>query len=342
MLKALLVGAGSMGRAWARVLSANPDVQLVGWADVVPDAAAKAIDELKLVGVGAGMEMSRMIAELKPDFMVNVTPPDVHHTLVIEALEAGLPVIGEKPMADSMEHARQIVAAAERTGKLHMISQNRRFDPRIRAFRALLTNIGVPEILNTDFYIGAHADGFRLTMPSPLLIDMAIHTFDAARFISSADAVSVYCETFNTSWSWWLNDASAVAMFEMTGGQRFDYRGSWSSDGRHTPWEAQWRAVGRHGSATWDGDQEIVADVITGDSHGTGGSFFQPMTQFKATPAQSWSFETGVAGALQEFLRALKTNTTPLCECHDNIKSLAMVFAAVESAAVGKRVKVEA
>ena len=48
----------------------------------------------------------------------------------------------------------------------------------------------------------------------------------------------------------------------------------------------------------------------------------------------------GIEGALRDFLRALKTGTTPMGECHDNIKSLAMVFGAIESAQTGQRVTV--
>jgi predicted dehydrogenase len=50
---------------------------------------------------------------------------------------------------------------------------------------------------------------------------------------------------------------------------------------------------------------------------------------------------TGIAGSLQEFLHALRTGTTPMSECHDNIKSLAMVFAAIESATTGQRVVID-
>ena len=49
-----------------------------------------------------------------------------------------------------------------------------------------------------------------------------------------------------------------------------------------------------------------------------------------------------IAGSLREFLDTLETGRSPQGECHDNIKSLAMVFAAVESAKTGKRVKVRA
>jgi predicted dehydrogenase len=48
----------------------------------------------------------------------------------------------------------------------------------------------------------------------------------------------------------------------------------------------------------------------------------------------------GIAGSLRDFLHALDTGSTPMGECHDNIKSLAMVFAAIDSAATGQRVPV--
>jgi len=48
----------------------------------------------------------------------------------------------------------------------------------------------------------------------------------------------------------------------------------------------------------------------------------------------------GIAGSLAEFLEALETGNTPMGECHDNIKSLAMVFGAIESAATARRVEI--
>ena len=335
-MKALLVGAGGMGRVWGKTLGDHPDVELAAWIDVRPDAAALAVEELKLTNVFTGTDMHKAIASVKPDFVVDVTPPETHREVTLAALAAGLPVLGEKPLSDTLEHARDMLAASEKAGLLYMVSQNRRFDPRIVAFKELISHIGRPEILNADFFIGAHFEGFRKEMPSPLLLDMSIHTFDAARFLSGADAVSVYCEEFNPSWSWWKHAACATALFEMTGGLRYTYRGSWCSDGRHTPWESEWRAVGPNGSATWDGDQDIAADVV--DAPGTG--FMIDTRPMKATPA-TMDFAAGVNGSLREFLRALKTGTMPMCECHDNFKSLAMVFAAIESAATGRRVPVQ-
>ncbi len=323
-----------MGRAWAATLRDSPDVRIVGWIDLRPDVAARAADDLALGDLLISDDLERALAELRPDFVVDVTVPEAHREVTLRALAAGVPVLGEKPMATNMSHAREMVAAAERAGVLYAVSQNRRYDPGLQALRRLIHDeLGGLGILNADFYIGAHFGGFRDQMDHPLLLDMAIHTFDAARYLSGADPVAVYCESFNPPWSWYRGDACATALFEMTGGLRFTYRGSWCSDGRHTSWDAAWRAVGARGSATWDGAGAPVAEVVVADE-----GFLRP-TELR-TSAPDESLARGLAGSLRDFLHALDTGTPPMTECHDNIKSLTMVFAAIESAASGRRVQV--
>ncbi len=333
-LRALLVGAGGMGKAWGRNLVNNKDVQLSGWVDIRKEAAAAAVEQMKLDDVFVDDDLSRALSEVKPDFLVDVTIPESHHSVTLTALKAGVPVIGEKPMAHSMDAARAMVAAADKAGKLYMVSQSRRYDSRITAYRKLVKEVaGTPEILNSDFYIGAHFGGFRDEMAHVLLLDMAIHTFDAARLISGQDPVSVYCEEFNPSWSWYKGASSAVAMFELTQRVRYTYRGSWSAEGANTSWEAEWRATGPHGTAMWDGNDAIWADKVVE----TGG-FHSKSERVEAVVEPE---PGGIEGSLRDFINAVSSGQTPMGECHDNIKSLAMVFAAIESAETGQRVKIQ-
>ncbi len=333
-MKAVLVGAGGMGRAWGRNLKDN-GVEIGGWVDIRADAAAEAAQAQGVKVAYAGDDLGKALADVQPDFVVDVTIPEAHHDVTVQALAAGYPVLGEKPMADSMGRARAMVAASEKSGKLYMVSQSRRYDARIQAYRRLIeTHIGPLGILNSDFYIGAHFGGFRDAMASPLVLDMAIHTFDAARYVSGADPVSVYCEEFNPAWSWYDGDACATALFTMTGGLRYTYRGSWCAEGRPTSWEADWRAVGPHGTAIWDGTNAPVADTVT-ETDG-----FHSQTRPETADVDA-DFASGINGSLRDFLHALQTGAAPMGECHDNIKSLAMVFAAIESSATGVRVLVE-
>ena len=133
--------------------------------------------------------------------------------------------------------------------------QNRRYDLQIRRLREFLASdaLGPVTTVNCDFYIGAHFGGFRDHMKHVLLLDMAIHTFDQARCLAQADPVAVYCHEWNPVSSWYDHDASAVVVFEMTGGLVYTYRGSWCSEGLNTTWESDWRIVGTKGSVSWDG-----------------------------------------------------------------------------------------
>jgi predicted dehydrogenase len=334
--RVLLVGAGQMGREWAANLRDCPDTEMTAWVDVLPGAAAHAAADLGLSGVYTGIDLDEAITTTSPDFVVDVTSPEAHRDVTLAALGRGLPVLGEKPMAAGMAQAREMVAAAERAGKLYMVSQNRRYDRNLHALRRLiLDHTGPVGILNADFYLGEHYSGFRLEMPSPLLVDMAIHTFDAARFLTGADALTVYCTEFNPPWSWYRGNASATAIFEMSNGAVFTYRGSRSSDGCHTSWDSQWRAVGPHGTAMWDGEGTPSAEVVAEPT--------APIARFRRIEGiPDLTMATGIARTLHEFLRALKTGETPPCECHDNIHSLAMVHAAIESAATGRRVTISA
>jgi predicted dehydrogenase len=332
--RAVIVGAGSMGRAWGRNLRDCEETSVVGWVDIRPGAADAAADELEFRGVLTGDDLGKALSDTRPDFVVDVTVPEAHHDVTLQALAAGVPVLGEKPMAHSMEAAREMVAASETAGRLYMVSQSRRYDARIEAYRRLIHSVCCPVgILNADFYIGAHFGGFRDEMESPLILDMAIHTFDQARFLSGRDAVSVYCEEFNPEWSWYRGDASATALFEMEGGLRYTYRGSWCAEGLHTSWEGQWRAVGPRGTATWDGDRCVAAGVVVEPAG------FHSRTE-ERTEAIEEGVPSGIAGSLRDFLNALRTGETPMGECHDNIRSLAMVFGAIESSRSGRRVRI--
>jgi predicted dehydrogenase len=339
-LRALLVGAGSMGRAWARTVTASPDVCLAGWVDLDRARVADGLEQLGLAGVAVedgvavGDDLTVALEQLSPDFVIDAAVPEAHHEVTARCLDHRVAVLGEKPMATSLAEARDLVARADATSTLFVVSQNRRYNTGLTAFRRLIgERLGGLGQLNAEFYRAPHFGGFRDEMDSPLLLDMAIHTFDAARFLAGADPVSVYCVEFNPSWSWFRGAASAVAEFEFVGGIRFSYEGSWCAQGHQTSWDSSWRAVGALGSATWNGQDTPVAEVRSPTPGGE-------LEVVHAPPAQLPG--TDISGSLADFVHALRNGgPAPMNECHDNLKSFAMVMAALESSRSGKRVAVD-
>lgn len=317
-----MVGAGGMGRAWAKNLLGNEGVELAGWVDIVPGQVERSAEEVG-AKVQAFTDFSAALKEVKPDFVVDVSVPEAHEAVTIESLRVGVPVIGEKPMSVSMESAKRMVLASKESKTLYMVSQSRRFNKNLYAFRDLVRQLEGVGILNADFFIGAHFGGFRDEMANVLVLDMAIHTFDAARAISGLNPVSVFADQFNPHWSWYRQDSSAICLFEMEAGARFTYRGSWCSEGMHTSWESEWRAVGKQGTAKWDGNSLVEGDLVIEPN-----GFHSKVKRVQVEPEEA---KYGIEASLDEFLDALRTGKTPQGECRDNILSLAMVFAAIES-----------
>lgn len=337
-LRALVVGAGEMGKAWARAADGNRDVTVVGWVDLCPERAERGVTELGLKNVWIGDDLSTALERCTPDFVIDVTAPEAHHAVTARCLDARVPVLGEKPMASTIEEAKDLVARAQANTTLFVVSQNRRYHPGLVAFRQLcITHLGRIGQLNAEFYRAPRLGGFRDEMDSPLLLDMAIHTFDAARFIIGSDPVSVHCVEFNPPWSWYRGAASAVAEFEFAGGTRFSYEGSWCAHGHPTSWESSWRVLGERGSAVWDGVSRPVAELVLEDSANR--SLDEKLERIESEPMSIAG--DGILGSLADFISAMRTGMVPMNECHDNLKSFAMVMAALESSHAGQRVRVD-
>ncbi|MDQ3855307.1 MAG: Gfo/Idh/MocA family oxidoreductase [Chloroflexota bacterium] len=336
-VRAVLAGCGSISRVWLEAATQMDGVHLVGLVDLVPGAAERRAEEFGLSGATTGTDLEQALVRTQPDIVFNCTPPEAHLPTALLALDAGCHVLGEKPMADSMEAARSMLAAKRRSGRLCAVIQNRRYDPEIRRLRRLLDSGRLGEITtaHSDFFIGAHFGGFRDSMPHVLLLDMAIHTFDAARFIMRADPVSVYCMEWNPVGSWYERDASAVAVFEMTGGRVYTYRGSWAAEGLHTSWEADWRLIGSNGSVRWDGGEGFAVQTVVS----TGGFHSELRDEPMPDPSPT-DKHGGHAGVIREFIECVRSGQEPETSVEDNIRSLAMVFGAIESAAAGKEVGV--
>lgn len=332
--EAVVVGAGGISRAWFPPLLAE-EVQLPYVVDLDVEAARNRIEQYELPSEATD-DLSAALAKARPDFVVDLTTPEAHAKVTRTALEAGCHVIGEKPMAASMDEARQMVKAAEDAGKCYMVSQSRRWNPSHEAVRQALVSgaIGAVTTINCDFYVGAHFGGFRAEMDSPLVLDMAIHHFDLARFFTARDPLAVYAHEFNPRGSWYAGDVAGSAIFEMTGESVFTYRGSWCSEGFTTSWNGNWRIIGEKGTLLYEQDEHPRMEVA-----GEGEGLVKPGAPVDV-PAVEMD-KKGMHGALAEMLHFLDTGELPQTECHDNVKSLSMVFGAMESSRAKHRLELQ-
>lgn len=333
-LRVVLAGCGGISKAWLDPMKLRDDVELVGMVDLVREAAEKKAAVMGFSGIEIGTDLAAVLRKTTPDVVFDCTLPEAHMHVATVALKAGCHVLGEKPLADTMANARLIVEASKKADRLHAVMQNRRYLPNMIALRSFLDSgaIGPVTTVHCDFFVGAHFGGFRDRMKHVLLLDMAIHTFDQARFLTGKDAVTALAHEWNPPGSWYDHDASAIAIFEMTDNVVFCYRGSWCAEGPRTPWESEWRIIGQKGTVLWDGEHTFRAAVVSNES-----GFSREVKNLQVPYDREKPVLKGHAGCLDDMLACLKAGRIPQTVCIDNIKSLAMVHAAIESASKGCR-----
>jgi len=329
--KLVVAGCGAMSDVWIQAATKLPGLSIVGLMDINPDAARRKAEKYAL-NVGTFSALSTAIQKTGANLVFDVTIPDAHESIAVQAMTLGCDVLGEKPLAGSVESARRIVETSRATGRTHAVMQNRRWIPQIVALRNFIRDgqLGELQELHADMFVGPHFGGFREEMMFPLLLDMSIHTFDEARFLSDADPLSVYCHSFNPKRSWFRHDASAVCIFEMSDGLVFTYRGSWCAEGLPADWNGEWRAIGSNGTAKWDGKASLQAQIRKPDGKP---GFFAEMQDVQIPVVDSPG--NGHLALIEDYLKCLRSGRSPQTICTDNIKSLAMVDGAVQSARHG-------
>lgn len=338
-LRAALIGCGAMSRTWLRCAAKLPGLEIVGLADVDIQHARACAAEFSLADIVIADTVEALLAHAKPDVLFDVVPPSERHRIVSAGLGAGCHVLSEKPMAQTMDEARDLVAKAGAADRLHAVVQNRRYLPAVRRIaRALRAGIvGEVTSVHADFFLAPHFGGFREDMDHVLLLDMAIHGFDAMRAMTGLAAAGVYCREWNPPGSWYRHGSSASAIFDLEGGGVFTYRGSWCAQGLATPWECAWRFVGTRGSLAWDGADSLRAEVAGSARNG----LFDETVEVAVPELDAADRIDGHMGVMSDFVAALASGGAPETAGRDNIRSLAMALGAIESAKAGRRVAIE-
>ncbi len=340
-LPVLVVGAGAMSRAWLDAVDRVQTTTLAGIVDLDLDAARTAATDVGRPDLPVGDDLVVLADETGAGAVVDVTTPEAHHAITATALGAGLPVLGEKPVAATLREALSLVATATATGQLFMVSQSRRWNPHVFDLRRLAARIAPVGTVSIEFFRAPHFGGFRETMDDPLLVDMAIHAFDTIRFVLADEPATVTADSWDPPWSWYDGDAAATASFTMAGGGRAVWTGSWCAPGHETSWNGQWRLSGAGGSVTWDGDHGPVLDP--GDDTPSDGPDDGPDDGPHDGPDDTPD-DTGhreFAAALATFSEALRTGIAPNGDVRENVRSMAMVAAAVTAARTGAAVHVD-
>lgn len=139
MLSIGIIGTGNISRAHLHAYLQFPEeVQVVALADIEPGKAETARAEFALDGARVYEDATTMLASEHLDLVSIATPPGTHCELSVQALEAGVHVIVEKPMAPSLEECDRMLEAQRRSGKLLSVIAQNRFRDDMAQLKAVL------------------------------------------------------------------------------------------------------------------------------------------------------------------------------------------------------------
>lgn len=340
-MRIVQVGMGGFGRDWAaKVLPSVPEVKVVGHVDVAPESLALVIEKGIASESMCYSDISEAIEATSPDALLVTANLPGHVPAVRAGLEAGKHVLVEKPFAPSVEEAHEIIDLAAERGLTVMVSQNYRFFPAVRAVRQLMKSgeLGALQAINLDFRRPARkrtVDPRRPPLTDPLLGDMSIHHFDLMRVITGREPREIVCRTWHPDGYGFAGAPSGAAMISFDDDLVVSYRGNWISTAASTAWAGEWSMEFEDGEVWWtsrgdraDGGEadRVIVRPFDGEERELD---LEPMAR------------TDRAGSMTEFEAAIRENRTPETVASDNVKSLALTYAAIQAATSGEAVRLD-
>ena len=347
MIKLILAGVGVRGRQWARIIHEEADAQAVAYVDRrFPDISAGGTFDPQ--GVPCFTDLAAALAATEPDAMVLATPPLVHHQQIMMAFHHGLHVLAEKPLAEDLAEALDLVGQAEERGLQLMVGMNFRYLPAHQAIRRTIRGGKLGEPSFAQFTYLRHRDGRRadlndhcLTQEQPMLLEQSIHHLDLMRYCYDREVVWVQADTWNPSWSVYRDDSNVSVLLCFEGGLRANYLGTWTA--AWNEFSFRWRTDCSGGvlvqKAQFD---DLYQSRFSPELAQTGELFkrvAEPLEPVELEPVEYFVDDT--RGLLAEFISALQSGRPVETSAKDHLKTLALTRACIEAARTGQRLQMD-
>ncbi len=322
----LMLGGGGMGGGWLHNFKTNfaDKIQVIGLAEVDEHAINAQKNQWGLSDSQIFTDFNEACATVKADFCGIALPPQFHSPAAVAAMENGMPVICEKPIADTLDAAKAMVRTSQKTGLPCAIIQNYRYAPnkqelvRIREERRLgyLQHIVGRYACDYRRYL-SWGKAWRHDMDYGLLFEGSVHHFDMLRFLSGGDCETLMGLGWNPHWSSFRHFSSGFYIMRMNNDTHTAYEGNSSATGLVNCWNQEsYRAEFEEGTVEISRGNEVVIHYPDG------------VVQEYEAPAIPYQAHLHL---FDEFLKWLDGGEPSATRIEDNIKSFAMVIAAMET-----------
>lgn len=340
--RCLMIGAGGMAGAWIRTFlpSFADRLEVVALVDVNPEPLAASGDFLGLPADRRFADYRRALDAVSADLAIIVIPPQFHTAVANACMEAGLDVLCEKPIADTWESCLEMLACQRRTGRKVQIIQNYRYTQRIMTLKGVITSGRVGRL---NYLVGRYAPDYRVKgawglwrheMPAhALLIEGSVHHLDQMRNLSSGDCLLLAGFDWNMPWTSFASQSTGLYVMAMSSGVHALYEGNNNEAGWQNNWHREYyRAECEAGAVVLDNDNQVRILEHTGGGR---------LTITEVEPVQP-EFPDGHRMQVHQFLNWIDGGPEPETVLADNIKTAAMLFAAIEASDTRQMIDVAA
>lgn len=190
MIKAAVIGVGAMGRHHARVYNELDEVELVAVADADGDRAKEIAHRYKIRPYADHREM---LEKEMPDLVSVAVPTQLHHQVALYVIERGVHLMVEKPIASTVEEAKDIIRRADERGLKLAVGHVERFNPAVIELKRRLERGELGRVFLAHVRrLGPFPERVR---DMGVVIDLATHDLDVICYLLNSEVERVYAET---------------------------------------------------------------------------------------------------------------------------------------------------
>ncbi len=194
-MKLGLIGAGRIGKLHAEVLTYHiPEAEIKTVAEIYIDDVKAWANQLRILNLTT--DYSDILNDAEIEAVLICSSTDTHAQLIIEAAKAGKHIFCEKPIDFNIEKIKQALNSVKAAGVKLQIGFNRRFDHNFKKVREVVESgkIGDIHIVKITSRDPAPPPIEYLKVSGGIFLDMAIHDFDMARYLSISEVEEVYAQ----------------------------------------------------------------------------------------------------------------------------------------------------
>jgi predicted dehydrogenase len=233
-IKIAIVGLGGRGRDWVREVRASPAFELAACVETNQAVLQTACLELQIPALLCFPDLEKALDRVTCEAVIVATPADCHVTACEAALSRKIAVLVEKPFTLRLNEAVKVVSLAESTGTPLLVAQNYRYMRSFRTARRLIQEgqLGNVGMVVMQYYRVPHEMAASLAkLPNNVIWGMAVHHLDVIRFILGKDATGAWADSFTVPSGQLPPGASFQAMILMEDEARVFYSATYESSG---------------------------------------------------------------------------------------------------------------